>query len=196
MIKDKLFKYPYILHAFILYTLANTFLLINFQGIYWDDWAIFNHKKETILSIFFQNGFFWIGYLHVFLQKIGNGVYIYRIFAFFVYFFFGIFLFYILKTIKYFDKQSIFFIVLLFLLAPVDYARIAIINIPAILSLFIFYCSFFLLARYLNSKKTIFNRLIILSLFFISFSLESLLVFYSIVLLFIFLNVYEKNEEG
>src|SRR5580704_3333268 len=142
MIKDKLFKYPYILHAFILYTLANTFLLINFQGIYWDDWAIFNHKKETILSIFFQNGFFWIGYLHVFLQKIGNGVYIYRIFAFFVYFFSGIFLFYILKTIKYFDKQSIFFIVLLFLLAPVDYARIAIINIPAILSLFIFYFSF------------------------------------------------------
>ena len=75
-----------ILHLFILYFITNLFFLLNFQGVYWDDWVIVSQQPETIINIFSQTGLIWIGYLHVFLQKVGNGIYIYRIVSFFAYF--------------------------------------------------------------------------------------------------------------
>ncbi|RUR12742.1 hypothetical protein [Legionella sp. km772] len=183
----------YLLQLFLLYFISNVFLLLNFNGVYWDDWSLAYQSPEIIKNIFAQNSFIWIGYLHIFLKNIGNGIYIYRILVFFTYFGSGICLFYILQRIKYIDKNSAFFITLFFLLAPVNNARIALINTPPILMLGIFYFSFLLLTQYLDNKRTIIYRIIILSLFFISFLLESLLVFYSIVLLYIFYHLIEKN---
>ena len=195
MLLIKQLKNTKILLLFTLYFIAHVFLLMNFNGVYWDDWVVVYQKPETIINIFTQNGFIWIGYLHVFLQKLGNGIHVYRIFSFFAYFFSGVFIFYILQRIKYFDKSAAFFISLLFLLSPVNDARVALINTPPILNLFFFYFSFFLLSVYLDGKKKLYTRLFTLTLFFISFSLESLLVFYSTVLFYIFYNIQQKNQE-
>lgn len=188
-------KTPYFFCLFFLYCLANVFFLLNFNGIYWDDWALVNQEPDTIKAMYSQTGFWWMGYLHIFLQKIGNGVYVYRLITFFSYFFTGVLLFFILDKLNYFTKNTIFFIALLFLLSPVNDARVALINTPAILTLLIFYFAFFLLSIFLESKKKFSNRLIILSLFFITFSLESLLVFYAIVLFYILIKLHQKNPE-
>lgn len=189
-------KNGYIIRLFLLYLLSNLFLLLNFQGIYWDDWALVTQSSQTIKDIFDKNGFIFIAYLHLFLKKIGNGIYIYRLLMFFAYFSAGISLFYILQRIKYFDKKTAFYIALLFLLAPVNNARIALINTPVVLMLALFYFAFFLLTRYLDRDKNIANRVTILLLFFTSFILESLLVFYAIVLFYILYDLYQKDDQA
>lgn len=181
-------------YLFGLYCIANFFLLINYSGVYWDDWTLVNQDPATILNAFAQSGFWWMGYFHVFLQSIGNGIYIYRLISFFSYFFSGILLYYILKRLNYFSKKTLFFLILLFLIAPINDARVALINTPSILTLCQFYFAFFLLSIYLDSDKKIYIRLLILSLFFISFCLESLLVFYAIVLCYILIKVYQQNQ--
>lgn len=178
---------------FLLYLIGNIFLLMNVRGIYWDDWALVSQSSEIIKDIFHQNGLILFGYLHVFLKKIGNGIFVYRVILFFSYFFSGICLFYILQRIKFFDKASAFFIALLFLLSPVNDARIALINSVAILEVAVFYYAWFLLTSYLDSSKKISRRFVILALFFVSFSLQSLLVLYSLVLFYIAYDVYQQN---
>ncbi|HRD69445.1 MAG TPA: hypothetical protein PK657_04820 [Legionella sp.] len=178
---------------FILYFIANIFLLLNYSGVYWDDWTLVNQDPASILNIYSQTGFWWMGYFHVYLQSIGNGIYVYRLIGFFSYFFSGIFLYYILDKLNYFNKRTLYILVLLFLLAPVNDARVALINTPAILTVFLFYFAFFLLALYMDSNKKIYNRIIILSIFFITFCLESLLVFYAVVLVYILIKTYQQN---
>lgn len=186
------------LRLFLLYFLTNIFLLLNFQGVYWDDWVLVSQQPKTIINIFTQTGLPLTGYLHVFLQKIGNGVYIYRIAVFFAYFFSGVFLFYILQRIKDFNKTSAFFITLLFLLAPVNDARVALANSTPIIFLFLFFLSFFLLVFYLENKGTK-NlgslRPFVLVLFFICFTVESFLVFYATALFYILYDIYQKKPK-
>jgi hypothetical protein len=184
-----------IMRLFFLYFLTNIFLLLNFQGVYWDDWVVYSQRPDTVINIFTQTGVVLMGYLHVILQKIGNGIYIYRILSFFGYFASGVFLYFILQKSRAFDKASGFFIALLFLLAPVNYAKMALVNATPIIFLSIFYLSFFLLSLYLENKKNIFLRVVILSLFLISFTVESVLVFYVTILFYIFYTLYNKNPE-
>lgn len=94
-----------IARLFILYSISYIFLLLNTRGIYWDDWSL-NQSSEIVKSIFDQAGFIVFGHLHLFLKKIGNGIYIYRLINFFSYFIAGICLYYILQRIRFFDKNQ------------------------------------------------------------------------------------------
>lgn len=39
---------------FMVYPFTNIFLLLNIDGIYWDDWVLYNHSFEVIHSMFKQ----------------------------------------------------------------------------------------------------------------------------------------------
>ncbi|WP_131739709.1 hypothetical protein [Legionella adelaidensis] len=179
---------------FILYLLTNTFLLLNYQGIYWDDWVLFPPDSKITINIFKQTGNIFIGYLHVLFQKCGNGIYVYRIVSFFTNFLTGICIYYILRQTKWLDNVSIFFIVLFFLLVPVNAAKIAIVNALPQIFVFVFYFSFLLLTIYLKGNKNFFLRVFILFLFCLSFLVESLLVFYSLVLFYLFYPIYKDAQ--
>ncbi|HIP13133.1 MAG TPA: hypothetical protein EYG73_10500 [Arcobacter sp.] len=170
---------------FILYSFSSIFLLLNFDGVYWDDWVAVNQTQETI-NIFM--GMIQHGLKGVFVKlmlSFENQIYPSRIFLFFTYFITGILLYYILNTIKELSKKDIFYITLLYLIMPVSSSKIAISIIPFYLPLLIFFISFILLTKYIKNNSFLL-RVIILLGFFISFDTNSILVFYATVLMYIF----------
>ncbi|CEK10237.1 hypothetical protein [Legionella hackeliae] len=176
----------------LIYLIANLFLLLNIQGIYWDDWVIYHQDFDVIENIFNQavGNLNPITYIHYFLSNIGNGVFPYRLVTFFAYFFSSLFLYFILRDIHFISKKNALFITIFFSVLPVNNVRVALINVPSGLLLSLFFCSFWFLTLYINNKKTLSLRVFILSLFFFSFFINSLLLFYSIVLLYILYKEY------
>ena len=171
---------------FVIYLLSNLLLLLNINGIYWDDWVIFDQSFDEIKTMSNQ----LTGNTHLFeyifwsLSHIGNGVLSYRVTTFVVYFLSGLFLFYILLSIKSISKQSAFYITLLFLILPVNSARIGLCVTHYGLFLCLFFLAFWLLTQYMNKQGGIFFRILILGLFYLSFFVSSLIVFYAVVLLY------------
>jgi len=170
---------------FLIYFVNYVFYLINYQGIYWDDWTLYNMPTESMLSQFKMNGFLPAGYLHSILLSVGNGVFIYRLLSFIAFFLSGIFIYKVLKQHIFVMQNNAFWIVLAYLTIPVNSAKLALINVPYTLLLFSFFAAFYLLTEYISKKKTIVHRAFILLLFFMSFFMNSLLVFYTMVLLYL-----------
>lgn len=177
---------------FIIYFISQILFLLNFNAIYWDDWTLFNQDSASIMSQFDMNKALIAGYIHIYLFSYENTILIYRILTFFAFFVSALFLMKILKNLSFLDNTSIFYIILIYLLSPVNSAKIALINTPYILFLLIFFLAFYLLTRYLKKEGSLYYRLIILGLFFFSFLVNSLLVFYAIVLLYLAYTLYDK----
>ncbi len=167
---------------FTFYFLAFGITLVN-AGLFWDEWVFYKARPETILNATKEMGGIWFGYFHIFLDSF-NSIFLYRLVIFSAFFISGLFLNSILKTIKQMDNVSRFFVVTFFMLFPVNFARISIATSHYALCYFIFFFAWFILSKYILKKRKFF-RLLSLILFFISFSLNSLLVFYSIVIMYI-----------
>ena len=190
----KVFFKSNIAKLFYIYTLGNIFILLNFQGIYWDDWTLYNVDNESMMDQFRMNGGLLAGYMHSLLLPIGNGIFIYRILVFITFFMSGIFIYKILSQHISITKEASFWISLIYLTIPLNSAKIALINAPAIFLLFIFFIAFYLLTKYISKSKSTWLRISILSLFFISFVMNSLLVFYAIILLYILYSIITDSK--
>lgn len=184
-----------ILVLFIIYMIANSFLFLNYNGIYWDDWALYGHSFETINNMFLQvsgNAAYPMSLLHYSLLNMGNGVFIYRLLTVVLLFLSGIFIYKILKNINILSSQDRFIIVLFMLLAPLYSAKIALIDFPYTLFSTIFFFAFYILAKNINDLS-IATRIFVLILFFSSFLTNSLLVFYAVPLGYILYISYDKG---
>ncbi len=172
---------------FVLYLISNLLLLLNINGIYWDDWVIYNQSFDELKSMTNQ----LTGNSHLFepifwgLNHIGNGVFSYRLVTFTVYFISGLFLYFILLDIKAVSQKSAFYITLLFLILPVNSAKIGLCVVHYGIFMCLFFISFWLLMKYINNQGGLAFRLLVLGLFYLSFFVSSLIVFYAIVLLYI-----------
>ena len=181
---------------FVLYLLSNLLLLLNINGLYWDDWVLYHQSFDEMKDMMNQltGNAHVFEYLHHALSQIGNGVFPYRLLTTIVYFLSGLFLYYILSDIKSLSRKSGFYITLLFIVLPVNSARVALCDVQYGLFLCVFFMAFWLLTRYVNQiDRSIFFRAAILGLFFLSFFVSSLLVFYAIVILYLF---YESNRQA
>lgn len=178
----------------ITYTIVNIPLLLNFNGIYWDDWTLVNHTYSTIFQQFSQvAGAAGIvtGTLHWFMIN-ELGVYSYRLLTVALLLMSGWFLFNILCSVPLFTKTDSFFISILFLLSPLFGSRVALINFPYTLFNFVFFFGFFLVRHYKESPR-IHLRIAILITFFLSFLVNSNLPFFSLVLLYLFYEQHNKR---
>jgi len=173
-----------ILLLFFLYAAAFGLILFN-KGLFFDDWVHFNQEFSTRLNMFRDAGIFlyWPAYMYGFI--FAKSVYLLRITIFLSFFLSAIFLYLILKRIKKIDDISRLFIVLIFALFPVNYARIAWCNSIYTICYLFFFLGFWLLSIYIE-KKSIVYRLLSLMFFFFSFTTSSFLVFYLIPVVFIF----------
>lgn len=178
---------------FYLYCIGNIFFLLNFEGIYWDDWTLYNVDTASMLSQFQMNGGFITGYIHYVLLNIANGVFMYRLLVFITFFLSGIFIYKILSQ-HITTQKNAFWITLIYLTIPINSAKIAIINAPSTFNLFIFFTAFFLLTKYITTPKSILYRILILFLFFISFTINSLLVFYAIIPLYMIYTIIIETK--
>jgi hypothetical protein len=183
----------------LLYFVSNIFLLLNVNGIYWDDWWILGVEQDALDKVFYQldgNAGVVRSKMIGFLSQIGNGVLIFRVLTFLLYFLTTLFVFKILQTIKALTKADVFFITLIFMAAPLNPAKaLAVAIFPYAVSLTIFFFGFYLLSIYLKTPSFL-NRLSILALFFASFLTNSLLVFYAIPLMYIFYQKYQNDSNG
>lgn len=185
-------KYKNIQTLLVLYLLSNLLLILNTEGIYWDDWVLYHHHFDVIETMFNQvtGKAHLLEYIHYALGRIGNGIASYRIATVIVYGLSGLFLYSILLDIKSISRTSAFYITLIFMILPVNSARIALIDFPYGLLLCVFFMAFWMLSIYINKQNTnkpihFIFRLMILALFYLSFFINSLLIFYVIVLLYI-----------
>lgn len=170
---------------FFLYLISNLLLLSNHSGVYWDGWVIVNQDKSTLISLFTQIQHGIKGNFALYLLDIGNGIYSFRLFLIFSVFAIGILVYLILQNIKELDRKAIFFIVLFFMILPLNSGAVSISIIPFIFPVLIFYLAFYFLTIYLKNR-IFFLRIIALTLFFLSFSTNSILVFYFLIFLYIY----------
>ncbi len=174
-------KYFGVLFAF--YFLAHGGILLIPNAVYWDDWVLYQVDPEVILDTFRQLGsmFNLYGYMHNLFLYVGP--WFYKILTFFLMFGAGVALENVLKKHESISIDARFLIVLLFLVLPFYWARVALIDIPYTLSYFLFYFAWAIIDK---------HRVIALLLFFLSFNTNSLLVFYALP----FLDFYYRSVDG
>lgn len=175
--------HPILIDLFLItlaYTLAHGLILFN-HGVFWDDWVVYNMDNVLIIDRFKQAGLEWFAYLHIILSS--KGVIAYRIVTFLCYLLSAWCLYGILNELK-IDRYSRFFLVAFFALFPVCITRTAIVSIQYTICYPLFFMGFWLTTRQLQTRSD-WYRLPALALLFLSFNMNSLLVFYLIVILYI-----------
>lgn len=136
------------LFALTTYTISWGWSLIRPNSLYWDDWVyVFNQPKGYLSEIFTRTGLPpWRALID---QKLlGGGYWTLRWLTFVMFFVAGLFLFEILKQIPFVSLAQRRSIVLLFLIVPVNHARVALVMFGYTTSYFLFFLGWMLLVRY------------------------------------------------
>lgn len=182
-------------------------MLLNTKGYYWDDWGLLgDFDFHTMNRQFVENGNIWYGYFEwIFISLQPYGIFAFRIFTFCAFFACGCMLYQILKPLQILKTYELFFITLLFLLLPFNtISRNILINAPYTLCYLLFFTGFYLLSRSVaqsestplesspprpqSSQITLartLTRILTLTLFFVSFTMNSLLIFYALPLAYL-----------
>jgi len=179
------------LHIFIMYVASNMFLLVN-QGVFWDDWLIFENNFNEINRWFIRCGHLYLTYIHYFLQNLSiNPPIVYHTVTVAL----GLIstvIFY--KILKYFKLSSynLFLLTLFFAVIPYNQAKSTLICLPSTISLFLLLLGVLTFLVSIN-RKNVSVRIISIVLLFISFTLmNSGLVIWLAFLLFY--SIYKQKE--
>jgi len=168
---------------FGVYFFSNLLLLLNTDGIYWDDWAMYYQDEATFLSFMQQIQHGIKGDFAWYLLHLGNGIFSFRLFVVCSIFLMGMAVYYILSAIKELTHQDVFYITMFFLLVPINVAKVSNSVVPFLFPILLFYSGFALFVYFLK-KRWLWLRLTILALFALSFSTNSILVFYFSIFLY------------
>jgi len=160
--------------ATILYTLSWGWSLLRPNTLYWDDWAyIFDKPKSYLNQIFVDTGLPpWRALIDQ--ELIAIGFWTIPVLTFLFFFVSGIALYLVLKTVNILDQSQKTLITLIFLLAPVNHSRIALVMFGYTTSFFLFFIAWAILV----SHKQKLSFLLATVLFFWSFMTHSFLFFY------------------
>lgn len=176
----------------VVYFAAHWFLLVA-TGRWWDDWVYANKNWDYLLEVFMQSSL----PLHAFIDA---GLWIFpdgfdRILTFVLFYVGGIFVYLILNKIDFLETEDCFWITLLYLVIPINDARITWICYGYSLGLFIFWLSFYFstLWKEKADKKISILRIISLILLLISFDTESIMLMTLLILGYFY---YKDLKEG
>ena len=184
-------KSPYFIITAV-YLLAHFFLLV-LSGCWWDDWTFMSHNLNYVNLVASGSGRpEWNILIPLCWSLTNNG----RILIFFLYLFDSYFVYNILKDSKLFSIKDSLLITLLFIIIPVNDARLLISNFPYAVGLFFFFLAFMLFIKWNNSNRKVLPRVLILLLFLISFILNSLLAFYYVLFIYLFIIDIKDNKEN
>jgi hypothetical protein len=173
--------------AIILYTLSWGWSLLRPNTLYWDDWAYF---KSGLLELSSDRRELGVSPLLIPVEALFRffGDWSIQIATFVLFFLVGIFVFRILSSVLSLRAQLLRFIVLIFLLAPVNHARISRICFSYSLSYFFFFFGWLLLINH----RSLTRFLLSLTALLVSLTTHSLLFFVLLPFLhFVWLNKTE-----
>lgn len=172
----------------VIYVLAHWLILVS-TGRWWDDWGYADHDVEYVMEVFKQSSLPLAGIVNIVIWYIP-----YKLFVFGMFYAGGIFLYKILKSIDLFSEEDSFWISALFLIIPVNDARITYICFNYSLGLFCYLLSFYLITRWIrqDGKKKIIIRIISLLLLILAFNAESVMLMVPLMLLYLY---YEELKQ-
>ncbi len=135
------------LTAFLAYTFSWGWSLIRPSTLYWDDWAyIYDRPKSYLNEIFLKTGLPpWRALIDQ--ELLGVGYWTIRWLTFIMFFAAGLFLFEILKKISFISLAQSRSIVLLFLIFPLNHARVPLVMFGYTTSYFLFFLAWMLLVK-------------------------------------------------
>jgi hypothetical protein len=158
----RLFSSPGVLIA-LAYTVSYGLMLLN-RGLFWEDWAIYNHIPSDNIVFFRDLGYFfaWPGYLYAALSHTAAPVLLARGMVFFSFLFSALFLNSVLKTVKEVGRDDRLVIGLLFAVFPFFTFRFAYGTLHYSLSYFSFFAGMYLLSAYFNRGSVCIRALYLL----------------------------------
>ena len=159
--------------AIVLYTLSWGWSLLRPNTLYWDDWAVvFNKHPTYTLSVLQGMGLApWSKTLDSILLRIGTWTI--PITTYFVFFIAGFWCFGVLKSMTFISRNQLNMFLFIYLVVPVNHARISRICFDYTTSYFLFYLGWFVLARYKSPKSFV----LACAILFLSFKTHSFLFF-------------------
>ena len=159
--------------AIVLYTLSWGWALLRPNTLYWDDWAeIFDKPKFYMWRYVRSSGRPpWSDVLETYL--IPFGTWTVQVLTFVLFFVSGLTAFQIFRVFSKLSIPQVNSIVLLFLVIPVNHARISLVIFDYTSSYFLFYLGWFVLVRYKSAKSFVLACVIL----FLSFKTHSFLFF-------------------
>ena len=172
--------------AVVLYTLSWGWSLLRPNTLYWDDWEqFFRREPFHFRKVLIDSGRpLWEGIIEGLLIQIGP--WSICLATFLCFFMTSIFLFGILKKLPIIKYSQM--LVLLFLIVPVNHARISLVVFDYTFSYFLFFLGWLVLVRYRSFKSFALS----ITLLFLSFKTHSLLFFVLLPFLhFVWLNKTE-----
>lgn len=181
-------KYKQYIVLVLLYLIANMPMLFN-NGVFWDDWTLYNMEYNDLMKQFYGNGFPWIGKMHYFLISNFENPLIYNVITVVSQIITFVF---ILKTLKKLAVKNYKWISCFVLLIPFFAVKNAMICLPYTVLLLLFFIALYALVMYLFSPKKYFYRVLALVGFYLSFYVNSLLVFYLLPLCIVY--YLQKNN--
>ena len=179
--------FPWLL-ATVLYTFSWGWSLLRPNTLYWDDWAyIYDKPKSYLNQIFVDTGLPpWRALIDQ--ELIAIGYWTIPVLTFLFFFASGMALYFVLKSVHFLEQAQISLVVLIFLLAPVNHARIALVMFGYTTSYFLFFVAWAILVRH----KKMSSFLLAVVLFFWSFMTHSFLFFYLLPLAHFVWNHFEN----
>jgi hypothetical protein len=160
------------------YALAWGALLVN-RGFYWDDWTLAGLPPAALLRQFGELGMPWAGAFNAALLALPLPGLVGHIVTFGAYLASTLLLHAILRRIPGLGRMDALVAALTFAVLPVNYARIALIDLVYGLSLLAFLAATWLLIRFVDDRRR-WRRVAALALFAGSFTTASMLVLYAV----------------
>ena len=165
----------------VIYCLAH-FPLLFTNGYFYDDWVLYNPDPQMNIGLWWHTGRPLNGYFFNMLHAI-DGAFLPRWITFVMYFLSALFLLHVLRTIDIFDSTTRLFVVAVFAVFPADNTRILAMLAADSVYLCSFFFGWYLIAVYMQ-KKTLLLRVAALFSFLLSFWLNSLLVLFALVVIY------------
>lgn len=175
--------------------LSQGFLFI-LTGTFWDDWIYYSHDRVGLWKQFMEAGrpssAYWI---EMVWNLPGNG---FRWLVFLMYLLTSIIFYLILKNSGLLNREEALYISILYTVFPINDCRVILCDVVYTVGLTSFFVGCYMFFWWLKNgekEKKILFRVAILTFFGYSFIINSLLVFYGIVLLCIFFKEYFSGKK-
>ena len=177
--------------AIILYTLSWGWSLLRPNTLYWDDWEIYFNKPANygLQNLSDMGQAPWRGFVEFYSMQVGTWTI--TILTFILFFAGSLSIFVILSQKTSLVKSQIQKVTILFLIVPLNHARVAATVFDYASSYFLFFLGWLILVRYRSIKSFIFSWLVL----FLSLKTHSLLFFVLLPFLhFVWLNKDELKS--